>query len=103
MPYSVDYSTDYQHADGVEEMEYSGNGTTVNVNARRGSASRADFPGEFGVAPTDVSFAIWNQTEVVIAKEQTLTDEDNRIYTIVQILAERPDGSQTVVLGRLQP
>lgn len=101
MSYVVDYSGDHAHVDGVEDLTYSV--TSAAVKARRASAKVGDYGGDFGVTAEDLVFTIWHSTSVRIAKDATLTDSDNRVYSIVEIVSRRADGVQTVVLGRLQP
>ena len=103
MAYVVDYSNDHQHVDGIEVFQYSGEGTPANVNVRRGSARRGDFSGDFGTAAEDLTLVVWHAPDVIIKKEETLTDASGAGYTIVDISMRRPDKVQTVVVGRLQP
>lgn len=102
--YIVDYSADYLHIDGVEDASYTDPSgvTDASVKVRRGNLTMGDMQGAFfGIAPGDVPFTVWPSTitTAVLAINGTLTVAGT-IYTVVEIMATIPDGSQTRILCR---
>lgn len=106
MTYSVDFSADWQHVDGVESASYTsadGLTTVATIHVRRSTLSKADYAGgEFGYVPTDLPLIVWKD-----GLDATVPEIDGTIvlggvtYTVVGF-ANRGDLSQYRLVVRRQ-
>lgn len=102
--YIVDYSADYAFVDGVEDATYVDldANTDTGVKVRKGNLTTGDVQGAiFAIAPGDVPFTVWNATltAATLQINGRLTVAGTS-YTVVEIMATIPDGSQTRILCR---
>jgi len=96
--YSVDYSGDWQHVEGVDNAQYTLPDATTpaygSVKIRIGSFTRSDYAGGFGVSPRDVPITIWLETLDVEPRINGVLTVGGVDYTIIGVLSRRPDGAQ---------
>ncbi len=102
-----DYADDYLSAAGVEDGSYAptdGGEAVTGVKAQRGSLTKTDFASAtFAISSTDVPWIVWNTTlapeELEINGELTIR---GKVWIVVGIVSERPDGAQTRAIFRLK-
>ena len=104
MAYIVDYSSDYDHVEGVVDATYvdTNSNTDTGVKVRKGSLTMGDIQGAlFGIVPGDVPFTVWVGTlsTATLGVNGQLTSEGTA-YTVIGVLNTAPDGSQTRIVCR---
>jgi hypothetical protein len=73
--FAVDYSTNYQHLDGIEDATYTPpGGAGVAVKVRQDSLRFSDLAGSvLGIAPGDIPFLVWLLGATDATSEAVLT------------------------------
>lgn len=101
MPYSVDFSSDHLHVDGVDDAQHvSLDGNPHEVKVRPASLTRSDLNGPIiGVAPGDRVFIMWGLEQE--AEPNSTLRVGTVSYTIIGA-ALRGDAAQQRVVCRKQ-
>lgn len=102
MSYTVDLSQSYQFVEGVETVAYAAAGiSSTNLQARRGEASKSAYgSSDYEASPTEMEWTVWPYGLTAgqdIIVNGTMTDSNNTVWTILEILGKRADGSQVHV------
>lgn len=102
MSYTVDLSQSYAFVEGVEDVFYVGAGiSSTPLKARRGDTLRASYGGsDYEASPVELEWSVWPyglSTGQEILVSGTITDASGVIWSIVEVLGKRADGSQVHV------